>query len=136
MKSKMPKSRAKTAYGLLSEVKQLITEEPLRLDMSLVCRASKKAISAAGLVAPDCGTVGCIAGWVQTLKGNRRTTNDFRRASKILGLKDEDQEDALFCPDALMFDYTTQTAGHAYKTVKHISRFQKKYSAQLKAKRV
>lgn len=137
MKSKMPTSRAKTAYGLLSDVKRVILAEPLRLDMGIVClRGSSLQFRDR---VPDCGTVGCIAGWALSLKG--RTSNDeenhgnTRDAQELLGLDFKDAQ-SLFFVDRLVQASNKQTAAHAKATARHITRFQKAHAAQLKAKRV
>lgn len=62
MKTKaLPKSKAKTAYGLLSEVRRLILEEPKRYDQgAFICRIGGKGRSwdLDPEQAPACGTVG------------------------------------------------------------------------------
>lgn len=128
----IPKSKAKTAYGLLSEVVAIITAEPMRLDMNdwLSHRGKHDdAWNSPPKGYPVCGTVGCIGGWVDTLKGR-----ECGAATEILGLSDT-QEHRLFMPSGLM-NMQPQTLAHARATVKHIRMFQKKYRKQLLAKKV
>jgi hypothetical protein len=54
--------RPKTAYGLLIRVKELILEEPKRLNMDVWSSAVSPSENG-----PACGTVGCISGWAQML---------------------------------------------------------------------
>lgn len=138
-KSAMPKSKAKTAYGLLSEIRKLILEEPKRYDQTgWLIRGKRYAASIYGDMAPACGTVGCVGGWVQALKG--------RSAGRTLGLNYQQQVE-LFDGAAAGKRWEFSDGGssrvtvatvraHARRGAKHIARFQKKYSAQLKAKRV
>ncbi len=60
------RTRAKTAYGVLSEVRRLILDEPLRYDQTvLLVRRDEGYSRPMGF--PKCGTVGCRAGWVTEL---------------------------------------------------------------------
>jgi hypothetical protein len=72
-KDLIPKSKAKTAYGLLSEVRKLILEEPKRYDQGIYIARINGANDSVDLRSeyrqePACGTVACVAGWVATLK--------------------------------------------------------------------
>ena len=55
----IPRSKAKTAWGLCQDVIRTIKEEPKRVDM---------AVFTANLLpqngGPACGTIGCLAGWI------------------------------------------------------------------------
>lgn len=143
-KNLIPKSKAKTAYGLLSEVRALILAEPLRYDQGTwierkdnprrnfdgdICEAPKSY--------PACGTVGCVAGWVATL--TRKETWAYDETEGIaqikLGLNDE-QAIMLFDCDAVRHTIEPQTIQHAKAGARHIQRFQKKHAAQLKAKKL
>lgn len=132
MKTKLPKSKAKTAYGLLSEIKRLILAEPLRLAMGVwLAREDDEYTDSDDVKCyPACGTVGCIGGWTQALTRKERT-----RASDILGLNDHQQTE-LFHDGRLVYAKNQQTARHARATAKHIVAFQKKYASQLKQKAV
>lgn len=80
-KNAMPVSKAKTAYGLLSEIRKLIIEEPKRYDQN--------SWSTSVFVNPDalpaCGTVCCVAGWVKTLKDTANPTAAGMRVGEIAG---------------------------------------------------
>lgn len=137
-KKGMPKSRAKTAYGLLGEIARLALAEPKRIRMAWW-------LTDPGAMPEDkrpaCGTVGCIGGWVLTLKGTRAQQRDALRgavtdagdnAAAILGLK-ESQAHALFDP---FVRGRAGTVTQARAVAARIRRFQKQYAAQLKAKAV
>lgn len=129
MKSKrslIPKSKAKTAYGLLSEVRALILAEPKRYDQA------RWISHGSGDNYPRCGTIGCVAGWVDTLKPSRgRHVVD--RASAVLGL-DYWKSSELF--DGAAASGNGQTVRHAKLGAAHIRRFQKSNRAELLAKKV
>jgi hypothetical protein len=76
-KAPIPRSNATNAYDLLSDVAKVMLAEPKRVNMArwiervTPSRAARegeeweKDIIPSG--APDCGTVGCIAGWILLL---------------------------------------------------------------------
>lgn len=134
-KAKLPVSRARTAYGLLSEIAALALAEPKRMRMSVTLLRDDPA--SAPNFYPACGTVGCIAGWTTVLKGLR--TDPFggvlSSAARTLGLIGE-QEDDLFCDVPLCSATNQQTVAHAKAVARHIREFQKKYRHQLLAKKV
>lgn len=134
----LPKTNATTAYGLLNAIARIITEEPKRLAMEIVCyrgSALERRIAYGLFEAPACGTVGCIAGWALTLAGETAEHEDnsgsWRSARYVLGLSDK-QALELFAPDDLMYQ-THQTPRLAQDTVAHIRAFQKANQAQLQA---
>lgn len=144
MATSIPKSTAETAYDLLSEVAALALAEPKRINMNTWrLRAGVDGCEPVRGY-PECGTVGCIGGWVDTLRNA-----PSHAAQNILGLTDE-QADELFYDDGLLkeagnveddedddvTDSLAQTPEHANNVVAHIRKFQLKYAAQLKAKRV
>lgn len=132
-KTGLPASKAKNAYDLLGEVRALILAEPKRYDQSTYIERGSGVTDDREF--PACGTVGCVAGWVATLK--RKTQFDGpstpKIAAKILGLTDDQRWD-LFDGDAAGYDW--QTEGHAQLGAAHIKRFQQAHAAQLKARRV
>ena len=77
----IPKSKAKTAYGLLADVYKAIEEEPRRFYMEYVCPVyrGKEIVDTElhGKKLPECCTVGCYAGWVQYLKGSNVDSISF-----------------------------------------------------------
>lgn len=142
---KIPKSRAKTAYGLLTELEHVIAREPKRLDMSIVLLRGEAITDANPHLmfprqTPSCGTVGCIAGWTITLRSpldtlqNVRITCDTSTARKILGLTFE-QNHELFFDVELVNDGTAhrQTREHADAVIAHIRRFKAEYAKQLRS---
>ena len=143
-KSAMPKSKAKTAYGLLSEIRKLILAEPQRYDQKNWSWLGEELPSNRR---PACGTVCCVAGWVSALKFKKQITKVesatfalsdskvFKRAKSVLGLTYEATLE-LTHPNAAG-DRNAQTVEeHARHGAAHIAKFQQKYAKQLKAKRV
>lgn len=130
-KNSMPVSKARTAYGLLSEIRKLILEEPKRYDQMNVFQR----VGTHSDLAPACGTVCCVGGWTAVLKAPR-TRDAFRldRAEQILGL-DGRQASELFYYGAAG-RRGSDLPGHAERGAAHIAAFQQKYSKQLKAKKV
>lgn len=145
-KSVMPKSKAKTAYGLLSEIRKLILEEPKRYYQGAW---KVRPTDVPPELRPACGTVCCVAGWVDTLKSARPVIDGFAwdfemdmpavsaSAIRILGIGPTAAAD-LFHGNAAgtRADTGRSVANHAKRGAAHIARFQKKYAAHLKAKRV
>lgn len=133
----LPKSKAKTAYGLLSEVAKLIVAEPKRYDQRNYLLTPDGPNASMFSDFPACGTIGCVAGWVVTLKAKRgrRTPNEdvCEVAADLLGLHDS-QVNGLF--GMFTVPGLSQTAIHASNGASHIRRFQKAHAAQLKAKKV
>ena len=87
----IPRSKAKNAYDLLTDVRTAIVEEPKRLDMSWwVFRGRRlaKLLSSRrrATEAPACGTIACAAGWTVLLAGKRtRGSNTDDVAFNLLG---------------------------------------------------
>ena len=135
MRSKaLPKSRAKTAYGLLSEIAALGLAEPKRIQMGIYLHQQGVDADPDDYY-PACGTVGCIAGWTCILKSLGWLGSIWGPAMELLGLN-LDQANELFHDESLCAAPDQQTKAHAKAVAKHIHRFQKKYAAQLKAKKV
>jgi hypothetical protein len=146
----MPKLKATNAYDLLTQVRELILEEPLRYNQEVWLK--KKGVDYRHQF-PACGTVGCVAGWVVALvrPGGSAYDVDVNVAAKhILGLGwapaaelfDGDAVDRLFVEqqhddndDDWLGPYP-QTAEYAALGAEHILRFQEKYAEQLKAKAI
>jgi hypothetical protein len=136
---KVPKSKAKTAFDLLSDVAALALAEPRRIHMNF-WRLTSTDTNVSAVVPqgfPACGTVGCIGGWTEQIARGRK-----RDAEVILGLTHA-QRMELFYPKALLADAgsareagNAQTPKHAERVVAHIRAFQQKYADQLKAKAV
>lgn len=120
-KTKLPKSDAKTAYVLLSDIIRLSMQEPKRM------RMDSWSMQWFGNDGPPCGTVGCIGGWTEVLRPNSRAGATLRLT--------EDQKQELFFGQ-LCEDRSQGTLRHAKRVAAHIRRFQRRNSAQLKATRV
>ena len=75
----IPRSKAKTAWGLCQDVIRAIKKEPKRADM---------AVFAASLLpqngGPACGTIGCLAGWICLLAGKPSMRVSASAASHII----------------------------------------------------
>ena len=74
----LPVSNATNVYELLDDVKRVVREEPKRLRMHayLYDRYVVESLSEYQLVPhhagkPECGTVGCIAGWMNVLTNRK-----------------------------------------------------------------
>lgn len=119
-KKVMLKSKATNAYDVLSEVREIILDEPLRYNQVTYLSTGD------GPGFPKCGTVACVAGWTEVITGSTM-------ASDVLGLTDA-QAGELFFYGAVKGK--PQTPMHAKLGAAHIARFQKKYAKQLKATRV
>ena len=142
----LPKLKARTAYGLLSQVKQLILEEPKRYNQGIfISKRSNGAYNPEEY--PACGTIGCVAGWVTMLVDPREDEDmnwywfePTKIAQKALGLEGY-QCDLLFDGDAVdaLAGWKTPAEGtraYARLGARHITRFQKRYEKQLKAKKI
>lgn len=139
----LPKSKAKTAYGLLSEVRRLILKQPLRYCQArYIARVGSNGrdVDQIGpthsvMYAPPCGTVGCVAGWIATLaRGNNFNYGETGPiAEQVLGL-DFEATLELFKGGAVKGP--AQTPEHATNGAAHIAAFQKKYSKELRAKQL
>ena len=79
----LPVSNAKTAYGLLNDVKAVILEEPKRVymgdwaiegksDVEYFCSTHMQTREGRTVNGPACNTIGCISGWVTFLKPEKR----------------------------------------------------------------
>lgn len=137
-KAPLPKSRAKTAYGLLGEIKRLILAEPKRYNQRVYLEKrgplTLNALPLNPKDAPPCGTRACVAGCVATLKTRHPRYHEAAYiAGHILGLTYK-QKDQLFNGGAA--SGIPGTALHARSGAKHIANFQKRHADQLKATRV
>jgi len=128
----IPKSKAKNAYDLLSEVRALILEEPKRYDQN--CWIDRRPGQDRPFChkSPPCDTVGCIAGWIVTLKGPKQWNDDDTRAiaNTIIGV------DTGHFFDGTSVLGTPQTVVHARAGSARIRKFQREHKAALKAKAV
>lgn len=134
-KSAMPVSKAKTAYGLLSEIRKLILEEPKRYNQNYDLVTEGAFLGSE--VMPACKTIGCVAGWCCALKVGREVDSLLvpTTARAILGV-DGDAFMELYRHDAVPCQREIGFERHARLGAAHIAKFQKKYAKQLKAKKV
>lgn len=150
----LPVSQATNAYDLLSEIVHLILDEPRRYNQGFWLLEGAE-LARSNYSQPDCGTVGCVAGWAATLTKRvplGYNSRDYVRSSqmqsdvqKLLGLNEQEAE-KLFDGDAvaLLFQElrftgdrpVKQTANYALLGALHIRLFQDQYADQLKAKAV
>ncbi len=108
----VPRSTAANAYELLNDVARVITEEPGRVNMkwwAFLFKGRTLSSQAQFLEAekiPQCGTVGCIAGWCCFLTrdteeyaygGPRQNGFEMNKAEQLLGIYGVASE--LFSPD-------------------------------------
>jgi hypothetical protein len=126
-----PKSKAKTAYELLEEIRALTLEEPRRYNQNQYLSFDVDEEHGG----PACGTVGCRAGWVVALRAKRPrlVTTHWIYARKVLGL------DAAQCND--LFGYAAVgglpgTREHAELGAAQLTEFMRRHEQQLKRKRL
>ena len=135
-KSLIPQSKAKTAYGLLSEVRRAILDEPKRYNQEFFI--SRKSEGNDGDDAfPTCGTIGCVAGWIATLTSRKLMSEAEveHRAVRLLG--DDVPHETLFRGDAIQESVGRPgTPRYARAGADHILKFQKKWEKELRAQRV
>lgn len=142
-----------TAYALLGKVVDVIREEPRRYHQGLFLahRTStppndqrfrheflENSRHGYGLahshVAPACGTIGCVAGWVSVLLHGKFPPKDIQTvARKALGLTFP-QAGQLFRGSAAGEGGCSQA--HATRGIRHIERFRAAHKRQLQATRV
>jgi hypothetical protein len=133
--SAIPVSTATNAYDLLTEIRALIREEPKRYNQFIwharVTPLARIIYHGRESTAPACGTIGCVAGWVVTLKEGPDVAYPAvpDRARQILGLSPR-QEAELFYR---MVPGREGSWRHGLHGRFHIWLFQQQYKAQLKA---
>lgn len=141
----LPRSKAKTAWGLVQDVKRVMLEEPKRVWMKDYIVERNPALWPN---APACGTVGCFAGWCSILSGGKR--NIFRTYSHALELLGDCDYDTVQTTDDDGYAYKDHvfsafgpdlegepgTATFARSVVRRIERFQRINEKVLKAKKV
>jgi hypothetical protein len=130
----LPRSRAKTAYDLVSDVIRAILAEPKRVDMGVY--RDKRLPEDGG---PACGTVACFAGWVNILAGNHGPWGDID-AEITLGVDlnyytaGEDGWYVFNAGGGGDIKGRVGTKQYAYSVVKRIRKFQRINAKALKAK--
>jgi hypothetical protein len=91
---------------LLRKVKKHILSNPARLRMSQwiieddpgTVRQIDSGWEHPRFTIPDCGTVGCIAGWACILSGKAKTRNPESCATKLLRISDHDADRLFLVP--------------------------------------
>lgn len=145
-------STATNAYDLLEEVKEIIKTDPKRYNQTFwLARSVKNADPLMGgwgdtNISPhprpalknqmsQCGTMGCVAGWIGSLKfGKEALHEDVQSyAQKILGLTDI-QAETLFHDEAA--GDRDSVVDHADRGIAHITAFQQRHEKKLRAKRI
>lgn len=138
---KIPVSRAKTAWGLMLDVRRAIKNEPKRADMTTI------AESRVGddVAVPPCGTVGCVAGWIQLLSGRsvNNAGNSTQPACAILGRRlnyqtvGPDKHYVFNSGDGDACEMTSPgTKAHAKAVIHRIDEFMAINKVGLKAKKI
>lgn len=79
-------SNATTAWGLLKDVRKEILQEPKRADMSVFVNTVYPRHGG-----PECGTVGCLAGWIVLKSGvrSRRSLLSLNFAGTVQDLAED-----------------------------------------------
>lgn len=130
------RSNAKTAYGLMSDIKAYILEEPKRVWMGdWVIEDMDEIKTDFGVEGPACGTVGCIAGNVKILTGNLgKMISTQRLAMDVLGGGSNDLEDDLYdLFHETHVDAKYGTKKYARIVAKRIEEFQAEHEQELRA---
>lgn len=145
-----------TAYDLLTKVCAVITEEPKRYyqgDWIISRDHTDNPIKLHRVEMPACGTVCCVAGWIETMRVGPAHTVDLAESSmrrhikahvvaaRTLGITSEEAV-PLFNAEAIQ-DLSDRlgvpqppigSTEYAALGVKHIKAFQRKHAAKLRAK--
>lgn len=151
--SLLPISKAKTAYGLLSDVCKVILAEPKRVFMPAwggVPGNKDQVLQGFGLTrllpnvsGPECGTIGCIGGWSECLLRDRPGA-DGRRQDVFEIFKFTSFSDGAVFTQGLFYllymwaveDTAYGTRAYATAVVKKIRRFQKTHAKHLKSLKI
>lgn len=125
MKGKMPtRVKSKNPVVILKAVIKAIQEEPKRYDQSIVYVRHNSGSDRQPDYFPSCGTVACVAGWVNILTGVRNKY-DVYRAGEKLGLEDTVEMNKLFGIGRVPWRKDMTPEAHAKAGVAHIRRFVK-----------
>lgn len=130
-------SVAENAYDLLEEIKQIIIDDPKRYNQGDWGKHYGGEYVRDHKHLPECGTIGCVAGWAVTLTKGKTwmITSSGTYAQHILGLTDS-QAQELFSAKAAGARDQESPEDHARRGAAHIARFQRRYKKQLKAKKL
>lgn len=126
------RSNAKTAYGLMTDIRAYILEEPKRIFMGeWIIKGAQKIEETLETKGPICGTVGCIAGNATLLAG-RGDRSIFASALDLLSGDDDELGEhlsSLFYGTAVDAEYGTKK--YARIVAQRITKFQQKHKAAL-----
>lgn len=125
MKSLPKPIKSKNPVVILRHVVKLIQEEPKRYNQLFYRSEQGKDGGEATADYPACGTICCVAGWVNTVTGKQSyPDNEWERAENTLGL-DPDESLELFRsePDDVRPRDQVGAQKHAADGIKHIKRF-------------
>ncbi len=133
---KIPLSKAKTAWGLLQDVKRAITEEPKRANIEIPWGTKRPKQGG-----PACGTVGCFNGWIGFLSGwGMNWDAPYTLMGRYLNYYFESRGEVFAYFNAGSGDAcgTTSpgTRAHARAVVARINRFMKANEVALKARKL
>lgn len=136
--TQLPRSNATNAWVLLLDVIALIESEPKHLWMDSVCTVVEDHVPDIKL--PECGTVGCIAGWMVILKTGLLPTSTYQ-AQKLLGVTSCYYQDEFYADvyDLFFENYPKAPQGtpeYVAHVVNRIMQFMTKYEARLKAQKI
>ena len=136
----IPRSNAKTAWGLCQDVIRAIKKDPKRADM---------AVFGATLLpqygGPACGTIGCLAGWICRLAGKPGTRANDIVAKHIIDPKAQLDYFTVGPQDFYVFNAgdgdrceTTppSSRAHAHAVVTRMKKFMRINETKLKAQRI
>lgn len=118
--------RSKDPVAILTAVCDAIREEPKRYDQGTYLEQQAGNTVRGDDYFPQCGTVCCVAGWVNILTGARDRTYEHQRALATETLKLEYEEASeLFDaePDDVRLRHDVTPRQHAADGIKHIKRF-------------
>lgn len=107
----MPATSATNAYDLLERVAQIVEEQPLRYHQGewLVNRRYMNPENVSSDTTPECGTIGCVAGWIAALTHPNTGLLNYEgvgnHAAEVLGLTSEKAYRVLFAGDAIKEQY-------------------------------
>jgi len=135
MKHLLPVSKAKTAYGILSEVVKLVLEEPKRMRMAM-WGGNDGNVDCLNLPInerPSCGTVGCIGGWIEHQARQQGVEMD---AADLLKMDPDGEPISALFYGRLCSDPRQGTPAHARKVVRLIRSFQRKHRTHLLKTRI
>ena len=122
-----------TSWEVLERLKALAKDDPRRINMRAFLYTRDDALPPDAFKWPECGTVGCLSGWVSILL--RHKEHDLPSVEEALGLTFSTGSHELFYPSWYhsATQYNTRTI---QQVLDHITQFQAKYEQQLRSHRI